>query len=104
MEITSTELKSKIEAGESVMVAFTASFCGPCRMYKPTFNKLAESVEIPMYTMSVDEYGNQEYAVELGIRAVPTTKAFNNGGEVFSKPGMMSENELKTVIGNIING
>lgn len=104
MEITSSELKSKIEAGESVMVAFTSSWCGPCKMYKPTFNKLAESVEIPMYTMSVDENGNQDFAIELGIRAVPTTKAFNNGGEVFSKPGMMSENELKSVINNVING
>ena len=55
-----------------------------------------------MYIMDVEQNG--ELAVELGIRAVPTTKAFNNGGEVFSKPGMMSENELKTVIGNIING
>jgi thioredoxin-like negative regulator of GroEL len=71
-------------------------------MYKPTFEKVAESTNIPMYTMNVEENG--EYAVELGIRAVPTTKAFNNGGEVFSKPGMMSENELKGVINNIING
>lgn len=104
MEITSSELKSKIEAGESVMVAFTASWCGPCRMYKPTFQKIAESSDIPMYIMSVDDGGNGELAVELGIRAVPTTKVFNNGGEVFSKPGMMSENELKGVINNIING
>ncbi len=104
MEITSSELKSKIEAGESVMVAFTASWCGPCRMYKPTFQKIAESSDIPMYIMSVDDGGNGELAVELGIRAVPTTKVFNNGGEVFSKPGMMSENELKSVINNVING
>ena len=104
MEITSEELKSKIDNGEQVMVAFTASFCGPCRMYKPTFNKLSESSEVPMYTMSVDEFGNQDYAVQLGIRAVPTTKVFNNGGEIFSKPGMLSENELKSVIKNLING
>ena len=104
MEISSVDLKSKIEAGESVMVAFTASFCGPCKMYKPTFNKLSESVDIPMYTMSVDEFGNQEYAVQLGIRAVPTTKAFSNGGEVYSKSGILSESELKGVINNIING
>jgi thioredoxin 1 len=102
MEITSEELKSKIEAGESVMVVFTAQWCGPCKMYKPTFQKLSESVDVPMYTMDVEENG--EFAVELGIRAVPTTKAFNNGGEVFSKPGMMSENELKGVINNLING
>ena len=102
MEITSEELKSKIEAGESVMVAFTAQWCGPCKIYKPTFQKLSESVDVPMYIMDVEENG--EFAVELGIRAVPTTKAFNNGGEVFSRPSMMSENELKTVINNLING
>jgi thioredoxin 1 len=102
MEITGQELKSKIEAGESVMVAFTAPWCGPCRMYKPTFGKVSESSEIPMYLMDVEQDG--EYAVQLGIRAVPTTKLFSNGVEMFSKPGMMSETELKSVINNVING
>lgn len=102
MEITGKELKSKIENGEQVIVDFWATFCGPCKMYKPTFEKVAESSEIQMYTMDVEQ--NQEYAVQLGIRAVPTTKAFNNGGEIFSKPGMLSENELKSVIKNLING
>ena len=104
MEILSNELKSKIDNGDIVMVAFTATFCGPCRMYKPTFSKLSESAQIPMYIMSVDEHGNQDYAIELGIRAVPTTKLFSNGVEMFSKPGMMSETELKSVINNVING
>ena len=102
MEITGKELKTKIENGESVMVAFTASWCGPCKMYKPTFQKLSESSEIPMYIMDVESDG--QLAMELGIRAVPTTKGFNNGGEVFSKPGMISESELKSIIKNIING
>lgn len=102
MEITTEELKSKINNGESVMVAFTASWCGPCKMYKPLFNKIAETSEMSMYIMDVEK--NQDYAVELGIRAVPTTKAFSNGGEVFSKPGMLSEMELKGLIKNIING
>jgi len=102
MEITGQELKSKIEAGESVMVAFTAPWCGPCRMYKPTFGKVSESSEIPMYLMDVEQDG--EYAVELGIRAIPTTKLFSNGVEMFTKSGMLSETELKSVINNIING
>jgi len=102
MEITSEELKSKIDNGEQVIVDFWASFCGPCKMYKPTFEKVAESSEIQMYTMDVES--NQDLAMQLGVRAVPTTKAFNNGGEIFSKPGMLSENELKSVIKNLING
>jgi thioredoxin 1 len=102
MEITGQELKTKIEAGESVMVAFTAPWCGPCRMYKPTFGKVSESSEIPMYLMDVEKDG--EYAVQLGIRAVPTTKLFSNGVEMFTKSGMLSETELKSVINNVING
>jgi thioredoxin 1 len=102
MEITGEELKSKIEAGEQVIVDFWAVFCGPCKIYKPTFEKVAESSSVQMYTMNVEE--NSEYAVELGIRAVPTTKLFSNGVEMFSKPGMLSENELKSIINNVING
>ncbi len=102
MEITSEELKSKIDNGEQVMVAFTAPWCGPCKMYKPTYQKLSESSEVPMYLMDVES--NQDLAVQLGVRAVPTTKAFNNGGEVFTKSGIMTEGELNTIVKNLING
>ena len=102
MEITSNELRMKIESGEPRIVDFWATFCGPCKIYKPTFDKVAESSSVQMYTMNVED--NPEYAIQLGIRAVPTTKLFSNGVEMFSKPGMLSENELKSIINNVING
>jgi len=102
MEITGEELKNKIEAGEQVIVDFFANFCGPCKLYKPTFEKVVESSSVQMYTFNVENDSN--YAIKLGIRAVPTTKAFNNGGEVFSKPGMLSESELNSIVKNLING
>ena len=74
----------------------------PCKMFKPTFEKVAENSQIPMYTMNVEHNG--DYAIELGVRAVPTTKAFNNGGEVFTKSGIMTEGELNTIVKNLING
>jgi thioredoxin 1 len=102
MEITGEELKTKIEAGEQVIVDFFANFCGPCKIYKPTFEKVAESSSVQMYTFNVENDTN--YAIQLGIRAVPTTKAFNNGVEMFSKPGMLSESELNSIVKNLING
>lgn len=104
MEITAEQLKQKIEIGETIMVAFTASWCGPCRVYKPTYQKLSESSEIPMYMYGVDSGDNSGYAVELGIRAVPTTKLFSDGVEKYTKSGIVSETELKSVISGTING
>ena len=101
MEITSKELQAKIEAGESIIVDFWATFCAPCKVYKPIFEKVAESTDIQMYTMMVDNKENEDYAVKLGIRAVPTTKSFKAGGEVFSKSGLISEGELKGILENI---
>ena len=104
MEITGEELKQKIENGEKVMVDFWATWCGPCRMLKPIFEKVMSenTTEVQMYTMDVEE--NQDYAVQLGIRAIPTTKAFSNGDEIFSQPGMINENDLKNIVKNLIYG
>jgi thioredoxin-like negative regulator of GroEL len=35
---------------------------------------------------------------ELGIRSVPTIKIFKEGKEVFSKAGVMSPNEVMTLL------
>lgn len=101
MEITSKELQAKIETGEPVIVAFSASWCAPCKAYKPIFQKVAQTTDVPMYIMMVDDNQNESYAVSLGIRAVPTTKSFKAGGEVFSKSGLISEGELKGILENV---
>ncbi len=102
MEITQTELKEKINSGEKMIVDFWAPWCGPCKMMKPIFENVAKTSEIPMYTINVDE--NRGIAVELGVRAIPTIKSFNEGKEVSSKAGLLQETQLKELINNLING
>ena len=43
MEISGDLLRKKIENGENVIIDFWANFCGPCRVMKPKFEKVAES-------------------------------------------------------------
>jgi thioredoxin len=102
MEITENELKTKIDNGEKMIVDFWAPWCGPCKMMKPIFENVAKTSEIPMYTINVDE--NRGIAVELGVRAIPTIKSFNEGKEVSSKAGLLQETQLKELINNLING
>lgn len=107
MEITTEELKQKIENGEKLIVDFWGTWCGPCKVMKPAFEKVAEEYrkensEVQLYTMDVDK--NKEFASSLGIRAIPTIKSFSGGKEVYSQPGMQMEGQIKQLVSNLING
>jgi thioredoxin 1 len=107
MEITTEELKQKIKNGEKLIIDFWGVHCGPCKVMKPIFDKVSEEMksknsEVQLYTMDVAN--NRDYAVELGIRAVPTIKSFSGGKEVYSQPGMQMETQIKQLVENLING
>jgi thioredoxin 1 len=104
MEISSVELQQKINNGEKVIVDFHATWCGPCKLMKPTFEKLTteNTSEVQMYTMDVDL--NREIAISLGIRSVPTIKVFNAGEVVETRVGVLSEGQIKDLVTELING
>lgn len=94
MEITSELLKEKINNGEKLLIDFYTRWCGPCKIMKPTFEKISEEIknsgsDVQMYTMDVEL--NQEFARELGIRSIPTIKGFSNGNEIISEAGLKQE-------------
>ena len=104
MEITAKELQEKINNGDKLMVDFWASWCGPCRMLKPIFEKVSSenTTEVQMYTRDVDT--NRDIAVSLGIRSVPTIKVFNGGQVVDTKVGLVQEEVLKQITKELVNG
>jgi len=98
MEINSVELQEKINNGEKIIVDFYAQWCSPCKVMKPSFEKVANenTTEVKMYTMDVDQ--NQEIAIKYGIRNVPTIKLFKSGENVGTQVGILGENQLKELI------
>ena len=104
MEITQEELKQKISNGEKLIIDFWGTWCGPCKIMKPTFDKLSnqyreENSEVQLYTMDVDK--NRDLAVEYGVRAIPTIKVFNNGEVVNSKTGVQQEAQLIELVDSL---
>ena len=104
MEISSVDLQQKINNGDKIIVEFWAEWCGPCRMMKPIFEKVAtnNSSDVQMYTMNVDL--NKEASIALGIRSIPTVKVFSNGQLVETKVGMLQEGHIKGMLNDLING
>lgn len=105
MEITSQQLKEKINNGEKLLVDFFASWCGPCKVMKPWFEKVAEEAKTTdgtkLYTFNIES--DKEFAVnELGIRSVPTIKGFSGGKEVYHSTGVLREEQIKSVASQIL--
>jgi thioredoxin 1 len=104
MEISSVDLQQKINNGDKIIVEFWAEWCGPCRMMKPIFEKVAtnNSSDVQMYTMNVDQ--NQGVATSLGIRSIPTIKMFNTGEVIDTKVGVLNESQINNLVTELING
>jgi thioredoxin 1 len=104
MEINGSELLSKINNGEKVIVEMYATWCGPCKMLKPVFEKVARenTTDVQMYTLDVD--ANREFAIKYNVRSVPTIKTFNVGEVAHTKVGVISEGQIKELVTELING
>ncbi|XP_065647363.1 uncharacterized protein LOC100205970 isoform X3 [Hydra vulgaris] len=90
---TKKEFDSILQNHERVAVDFTATWCGPCKMIGPKFEKLAEKYSsIKFIKVDVDE--NSETSEAHGIAAMPTFKFFRNGSEGVSELVGASETEL----------
>ena len=72
--INSEEFKNAIN--EDCIVAFSTSWCGPCKMLAPTLETITE---LAVYKVDADT--EAQLCIEYGIRSVPTIISFKEGKE-----------------------
>jgi len=100
VDITKDTLQSTIEDNEIVLIDFWAAWCGPCRSFAPTYEKISE--KYPNITFAkVDTEAEQELAANFGIRSIPTLVAFRDQIGVFSQPGALPGDALEDLITQI---
>ena len=80
-----------------VLVDWWASWCGPCRMFAPVYEKAAETHEDIVFA-KVDTEAEQGLSGQAGITSIPTLMAFRAGILVFSQPGALPAPALEQVI------
>ena len=81
-----------------VVVDFFATWCGPCKMLGPVFEKVSDEVnDVKFVKLDVDKFN--DIARQYRVMSVPTLILFENGKEVKKEIGFMSEDKLKDFIG-----
>jgi thioredoxin 1 len=80
LDVTGKNFETEVLDSETpVLVDFKAVWCGPCRVMKPTIDKLADEYRGRVKVVTLDIDDGPELAAEYGIRGVPTFILFNEG-------------------------
>ena len=83
-----------LKGDKPVLVDFFATWCGPCRMFAPTFDEFAaDHSEIEAVKVDVDQVG--EIAKRYGIMSIPTIILFKNGEPQKKNVGTLDLEELE---------
>ena len=95
--LTGETIGATVKDNDIVLVDFWATWCPPCRMFGPIFEKASEKHEGIVFG-KVDTDAEQELAAELQITSIPTLMAFRDGILVFNQPGALPAPALEQVI------
>lgn len=79
MTFTDENIKEIIASGKPVVIDFWATWCGPCKAMAPLVEQIAEEYadRAVIGKYNLDE--ENDFAVECGIRSLPTILFFKNG-------------------------
>lgn len=86
-----------LKAEGTVLVDFFADWCGPCKMLSPIVDQIAEEhKEVKVCKVNVDT--EPELAMRYGVMSIPTLVVIKGGKEVNKSVGLVSKEEILTMI------
>jgi thioredoxin 1 len=96
VKLSESNFDNTISSGTTV-VDFYADWCGPCKSFAPTFEKVSNEVQgVTFGKVNVDQ--NRSIMNKFGIQSIPTIILIKDGKEVKRNVGPMSYNTFKNFV------
>jgi len=97
VELTKDTFEEVVTNNEFVIVDFWAPWCGPCRSFAPTYEKVSGDHPDVVFA-KVNTEDEQEIAGHFQIRSIPTLMIFRDKIIIFSEAGALPESAFRELV------
>lgn len=98
MKVTSANFEEEVlNSDKTVLIDFYADWCGPCKMFSPIVESVAEENE-DIKVVKIDVDNAQDLAIKYRVMSIPTIVVIKNGQEVNRNVGVVSKSEIVEMV------
>ena len=98
MKVTSSNFEEEVlNSDKTVLIDFYADWCGPCKMFSPIIESVAEENE-DIKVVKIDVDNAQDLAIKYQVMSIPTIVVIKNGKEVNRNVGVVSKSQIVEMV------
>jgi thioredoxin 1 len=100
--IQESEFDALLNEEKVVIVDFTATWCGPCRLVSPLMEQLAQQYEGRAKVVKVDVDNNKPLFKRFGLRSIPAVLFFKDGELAEKIVGVSQYEQFSAVVDKLL--